>query len=294
MKEKILIVDDDQTVCRMLSDMMNALGHNNKMSNDGLDALQMMETESFTIVISDIQMPGIDGLTLITRIKEKSPETDIITITGHHSKYPYALVIRTGATDFITKPFGIDELEAKLDRIIRERKIRQELRNKNQELLRLSRNDDLTGLFNRRHFYTRLTAEINRARRQHRPLFLLIFDLDKFKRYNDNHGHVEGDSLLKKIGLAVLYSIRKDVDAGFRYGGDEFAVIIPEANKDQTLRVANRIIQACKNIKPRPIDVSIGIAELTENYDVESFVADADRAMYKAKKSKDKIAVYNE
>ena len=290
--EKVLIVDDSKTICQILVDMMNSLGYENRTATDGLHALTILKEENFSVVISDIEMPGLDGLTLIKRIKDQFPGMDVITITGFGTKYSYSEVIKTGASDFIVKPFGIDEIAAKLDRIFRERSIKRQLEEKNAELLLLSINDDLTGLYNRRHFYNQLEKEIIRARRQNRMLFLIMLDLDDFKKFNDSYGHLEGDRVLKEVGKAISKSIRNNVDEGFRYGGDEFTVIIPEANQKQTMQIALRIQEACRAIKPLPIEASLGLAELTDEHDVESFVHCADQAMYQAKNSPIKILTY--
>ena len=293
--EKVLIVDDEDYVRQTLFDMLTLLGHNSETANDGIRALQILDEERFFLVISDMEMPSIDGITLIKKIKEKLPDTDIISITGYKAKYSYTDVIRAGAADFITKPFGVDEIEAKLNRIIRERNIKEELKRKTEELLKLSIKDDLTGLYNRRHFYTKLEEEMSRSRRQRRTLFLMMFDLDEFKKYNDTYGHVEGDKVLRNVADAVLCSIRKNVDSGFRYGGDEFTIIVPEANQEQAVMVSGRICQSCNNISPQPVQISVGLAELRESYDVETFVSTADQAMYKAKASKDnKIVIFGQ
>ena len=292
--EKILIVDDNRTICHILSDMMNVLGYDNSATTEGKQALNLLREEIFSVVIADIEMPGMDGLTLIRRIKEVFSEIDVISITGYGTKYSYSEVIKNGASDFITKPFGIDEISAKLNRIFRERRIKKELKEKNVVLLKLSINDDLTGLYNRRHFYNQLEKEIIRAQRQNRPLFLLILDLDGFKKYNDTFGHIGGDKLLKEVGKAVLSSIRKNVDEAFRYGGDEFTIIIPEATQEQALKIAQRIQEACAHINPHPINISIGLSELQVGQGVESLVHCADQAMYQAKHSLDKIVMFGE
>lgn len=294
-REKILIIDDSKSICKLLSDMMIVLGHENKVAMDGYEALKILAEEPFSIVISDIELPGIDGLSLIKKIKEKFPEIDVISMTGYESKYSYTDVIRAGASDFITKPFVFEEIEAKLNRIIRERNFKKELEKKNEELLKLSIHDDLTELYNRRYFYSKLEEEMIRARRQHRSLFLIMFDIDKFKEYNDTYGHIEGDKLLKNVGKAILSSIRKNVDAGFRYGGDEFTVIIPEANKEQAIKIVERIRKSCKNFSHKPVNISVGLAELKDDYDVETFVSCADQAMYQAKNyRKNKTVIYGE
>lgn len=289
--EKVLIVDDSKTICQILADMMQSLGYENKTTTDGFQALKMVQEENFSVVISDIEMPGIDGLTLIKKIKEKSPEIDVISITGFGTKYSYSEVIKTGASDFIIKPFGIDEIAAKLNRIFRERSIKKELEEKNAELLKLSVHDDLTGLFNRRHFYNQLEKEIIRARRQNHSFFLVMLDIDDFKKFNDHYGHLEGDRVLREVGGAIIRSIRKNVDEGFRYGGDEFSILIPEANQKQTIKIAQRIQEACRNIKPRSVEISFGLVELLDEHNVESFVQCADQSMYQAKNSPIKIVI---
>ena len=289
--EKILIVDDSKMIYQILADMMNSLGHEIEAASDGYQALRLLNEKDFSVVISDIEMPGIDGLTLIKKIKEKSPEIDVISITGFGTKHSYSEVIKTGASDFIIKPFGIDEITAKLDRIFRERTIKRQLEEKNAELLMLSIHDDLTGLYNRRHFYNQLEKEIMRSRRQNRILFLIMLDLDDFKKLNDTYGHLEGDRILKEVGKAINKSIRSNVDEGFRYGGDEFAVIIPEANEKQTMQIAQRIQGACRAIRPLPIEISLGLAELADDHDVETIVHSADKAMYQAKNSSLKILI---
>ncbi|MBM3290192.1 MAG: diguanylate cyclase, partial [Candidatus Hydrogenedentes bacterium] len=102
-----------------------------------------------------------------------------------------------------------------------------------KELKELSSKDSLTGLFNQRCFYDRIEEEMERAKRQGRPLSLVLFDIDKFKGYNDGRGHLEGDKALRAAALAVLRSTRTHVDEGFRYGGDEFTVVLPEADERQ-------------------------------------------------------------
>jgi len=145
-------------------------------------------------------------------------------MTGFDKDYTYMDVINAGANDFITKPIKIDEIEAKINRILIEKKIRD-------ELATLSITDNLTGLFNQRHFHNKLKEEVNRANRQNHPLSLIILDLDKFKDYNDKYGHLEGDAILAKAGKIIRSNIRESVDTAFRYGGDEFAIILVEADK---------------------------------------------------------------
>ena len=143
--------------------------------------------------------------------------------------------------------------------------------------------DSLTGLYNQRHFSSRLKQEMERARRRRYPLSLLLLDLDNFKSYNDRHGHVAGDRALEKVGKIVLGSIRRGVDAGFRYGGDEFAVILPETACQQAAAVAQRIRDSFGETEFNGITMSIGLIEFGPDDQVEAVMEIVDRAMYRAK-----------
>ncbi len=153
-----------------------------------------------------------------------------------------------------------------------------------KELLELSITDGLTGLHNQRHFYNELDKEMERSKRQHLTLSLLLFDLDDFKAFNDIHGHLEGDRVLRSVSQAVLKSIRR-MDSAYRYGGDEFTVILPGATQNEGAQVAERIKKSFENTPYlQQIKLSIGLVEFDPQYDLTNFVKHADEAMYTAKK----------
>jgi len=244
----------------------------------GVDALTELRKERpYTFLITDIVMPGMDGIELMKSVKNKYPDLCIIAMTGFAREYNYVAVLDAGATDFINKPFGIEELEAKIRRGIIERNTRLELK-------RLSITDSLTGLYNQRQFYIRLKEEIMRAQRQKRHLSLLLLDLDEFKQYNDKHGHLAGDEILKKFGIIINAQIRLGVDSCYRYGGDEFAVILNDSSPDTCRSIGKRIEKAFE--RECGMAVSMGYANLSEGMTPESFVAEADRHLYKLKGQK--------
>jgi len=152
-----------------------------------------------------------------------------------------------------------------------------------RELQELSIRDDLTRLYNKRHFNQRMKAEFIRARRQNRPLCVLLFDLDNFKAFNDAEGHLEGDKVLRQTSEIALRSIRDHVDSAFRYGGDEFTVILPEIKEDEALAVGERIRSHVEKANQGRVTVSMGLVEYKEEYDIISMIRYADRAMYIAK-----------
>ncbi|MBI2424449.1 MAG: diguanylate cyclase [Candidatus Hydrogenedentes bacterium] len=153
------------------------------------------------------------------------------------------------------------------------------------ELKEMSVKDSLTGLYNQRSFYDRLESEIERARRQGHPLSLLLFDVDQFKTYNDCHGHLEGDKVLASCGQVVIDCTREHVDIGFRYGGDEFTVILPEADEQQALVIAERIRLTFELKRFDSLTLSVGLMEYRPGSSLRSFVRFADAKMYDAKRS---------
>ncbi|MBW1732049.1 MAG: diguanylate cyclase [Deltaproteobacteria bacterium] len=272
--EVLLVVDDEEHVRVTLTEMLNHLGFQAFSAGTGNEALDFMETQDVTFLITDMKMPGMDGLELIEKVHVKYPEVCVIAMTGYAKGYRYIDVINAGATDFINKPFGIEELEAKVKRAIIERNIKKELN-------RLSITDSLTGLYNQRHFYSRLREEVKRAARQKHPLSVILIDLDNFKWYNDTYGHLAGDELLQKVGTIIRGLIREDVDTGYRYGGDEFAVILIDADIKAARHIAGRIQKAIET--DCGVKASFGCASFSEGMSAEELLSQADKVLYSKK-----------
>jgi len=280
--KSILCVDDAPEIRGLLHEFITSLGHSSITAVDGIDALEKLKDGNFDIVITDISMPRMDGIELIKKITTEFDDVDIIVITAYEMTYKYTDIIALGASDFISKPFDINELEAKLNRVSRELELRAELK-------RLSTRDGLTGLYNRRHFDENLNHEVRRALRQSYSLHLLFIDLDGLKQYNDQYGHQEGDYLLRGLAEVILENIRKEADSAYRYGGDEFAVILPHANRQQALMVAQRLL---KSFNSRSVSsnnsLSIGLAMLKDSHEtlienIDNLIRIADKALYHAK-----------
>ena len=276
-EESILVVEDNSNFRETLVRLLSVLGFATDSSSSGLDALKKIKEKEYTFLLTDMRMSGMDGLELIKMVKKDFPDIIIISMTGFSEGYKYIDVINAGATDFIKKPFEVEELEAKVRRIIDERNLRK-------ELSRLSITDSLTGLFNQGHFYKRLQEEVIRAYRQKHPLGLLIIDLDNFKAYNDTHGHLAGDDILREVGKLINKSIREGVDSGYRYGGDEFAVILIDASLAIAKDIGKRIQNAFK--ERANITASLGYARYIDKMSIKDLVAKADKELYKAKDKK--------
>jgi two-component system cell cycle response regulator len=273
-EEPILVVDDEDAIRDPIVEMLIHLGFPADSADSAEDALQKLNKKSYAFMLTDIKMPEMDGLELIKYVKKDQPDVCAIAMTGYSKDYQYMDVVNAGASDFINKPFLIEELEAKIRRAIIERNIKEELN-------RLSITDSLTGLFNQRQFYSRLNEEIVRARRQKNQLAMILLDLDDFKQFNDEKGHVAGDEVLKKVGIIINANIRQGVDSGYRYGGDEFAVILIDANVDISQRIAKRIEEGIE--KDCKLTASTGYANFSEEMTAEAFVENADQHLYKFK-----------
>ncbi|HOI96152.1 MAG TPA: diguanylate cyclase [Syntrophobacter fumaroxidans] len=288
--QHILVVDDEQPVRDFVAEALESMGHEVETAVDGRDALEKMEDSDFSVVITDMVMPRMDGMQLIRYLSEHQNEVDIIAITGLAMDYKYTDVVAAGASDFITKPFTMNELEAKLNRLIRERHLREELE-------RLAVRDPLTGLFNRRFFQRLVRKESIRAIRHQHQLFLFFLDIDRFKDYNDQNGHQAGDELLVRFAAVLRQSIRKDVDTAFRYGGDEFMVLLPYLPLEQALPVAERIRENFGQLLLVPTSLSVGIARYLEKSvsiddDIGDMISRADQALYHAKHGLGRNRVY--
>ena len=277
-EELILIVDDDPFLRETLEKLLEVVGIFSHSASNGDEALEMLEKNHYTMILTDMKMPGIDGMDLIKMICE-THDASVIAMTGYSEGYTYIDVINAGASDFIKKPFGIEELEAKIRRIITERNLRKELN-------RLSITDSLTELFNQRHFYFHLNEEIKRAKRQRNSLALILLDLNDFKIYNDKNGHLAGDEVLREAGEIIRSCIRDSVDSGYRYGGDEFAVILIDADMGIAKEIGSRIETAF--VKKNKVTVSVGYSIYSEDMDVKELIDIADKELYKTKQFKKK------
>lgn len=288
---KILVVDDDQLVLDALSMLVASFGYKCAIAANGLEAIDKLKVDDFDIVVTDVVMPGMDGLELLKYIKEHYTGTDVIVATGYTDKSSYADVIHAGAIDFIKKPFERDELEAKLSRVERERLMVRKLE-------KLSMCDSLTGLFNRRSFDLKLGEEVQRAYRQDYQVYLAMLDIDNFKGYNDSFGHPAGDKVLNAVGMILNDCTRHNVDFTFRYGGDEFAAILTQTSIEQAEKIMHRVLACYMQAGFEGTSLSAGLVACKRNEDLPwienaaEMIERADKALYEAKnKGKNKVVV---
>jgi two-component system cell cycle response regulator len=285
---QILVVDDDKGIRDTVQGAIQEAGYTCRTEASGDEALGFLEKNRVDIIIADVRMPGVNGFELTKVVKEKY-DADVIIITGYGRDFQYEEAIEKGASEFILKPIRLKELIVRLRRVLRERALLAQQRQMEDQLRELTITDDLTKLHNMRHFYVQLQLEIDRTSRYKNPLSLLLLDVDRFKQYNDTYGHLEGDKILIELGRVIRECLRKS-DTAYRYGGDEFMVVLPQTQGNEARNVAERIRAQFpaeySHREPDRIDttLSIGVVEHRPKEDLSEFVKRADQAMYKAKK----------
>ncbi len=262
-----------------------------------------------TVILQDLVMPGLDGLTLVREYRSNPLTRDIPIIVLSTKEDPLikSAAFTAGANDYLVKLPDNIELIARIrhhsrsymtllqrDEAYRALRVsQQQLLDTNLVLQRLMNSDGLTGLSNRRHFDEYLELEWRRAIREQSQLSMLMIDVDYFKPYNDNFGHLEGDEALRQVAKAIRNSCSRPSDLPARYGGEEFAMVLPNTSPGGARLLAEKLRQSVAgmnipHIAPVPgssLTVSIGVATMTPQVGMQSrqLILDADKGLYQAK-----------
>ena len=289
MENKILIVEDDTVVSQLVYQFLSRSGFQAIIAPSAEEAEKVLAEKEIPIVLTDVRLPGTDGITFTKSIKKKY-NLDVIVTTGYSSEYFYEDAINNGASDLIFKPIRLNELMLRINRVIRERSLINERDRMIERLKKLSIRDPLTELYNSRHFYEQLEDEIQRSERYQHSLAMIFIDIDKFKAVNDTYGHMVGDQALLLIAQKMQASLRAQ-DTAYRFAGDEFTIILPETTAENAKFVADRIQSAMakerlviNDQEIAQITLSIGITEYQRYETKEQFLHRADIIMYEAKK----------
>jgi diguanylate cyclase (GGDEF)-like protein len=283
---KILIVDDDPAILRMISTIVSAIGHEVSTSLDGREALDAILADCPDMVISDWDMPQMDGLELCGRIRgENLPHyLYVILLTAKSRVDDIVRGLDAGADDFLSKPILSTVLKARVRAGARMLEMERQLQ-------QLSQHDPLTGAVNRRNLARLLHQEWERAARNDHPLSCAMLDLDFFKKVNDTHGHSAGDAVLQLVAGVLMDSCRT-ADVVCRYGGEEFCVLLPETDEKGAADWAERVRKAIAdtgipaNGRSFHVTASIGVAGRIGRADnAESLIDAADQALRVAKET---------
>jgi diguanylate cyclase (GGDEF)-like protein len=299
----VLVAEDDAVSRLILQRTLQRLGHTCRVAADGVEAWELYQAEAPDVIISDWLMPGMEGVEFCRRVREAPGPSYayFIFMTAFDDKRHFLHGMQAGADDYLTKPVDVDELHARLIAASRVTSLHRQLIAQNEELERLraveheaARTDPLTRTHNRLRLHEDLRALEARARRYEHHYAAALLDVDHFKKYNDKYGHLAGDAALRRVADAVKGELRSG-DALYRYGGEEFLVILAEPSAAGARSAMERIRRAVEalglpheaNVPGGVVTVSVGIAMLVLGADetAEHWLQRADDALYRAKQA---------
>lgn len=297
-----MVVEDSKVAIKAITDYLEDMDILPLVVETGSAAIEMYRNERPDIILLDIILPDIDGFDVAKEIRRLQGENDwtaIIFLSVMSKDEDLAQGIEVGGDDYLMKPVGRVVLQAKVNamhRLVRMQRaligLAERLNGVNQELQRLSMTDGLTGIANRRLFDESLDREWRRCRRLKKPLSIILFDVDFFKKYNDRYGHQTGDECLRLVAKEVSRTASRPGDMAARYGGEEFVLILAETDQEGARWVADRIRQNLSALRIphdgsdyKHVTISCGVVSVVpgEELSAEKLVKSADIALYIAK-----------
>ena len=299
---KILVVDDDPLARRLVEAAVARLGHKATAAEDGEAAWQCYDQDPPDVVITDLLMPRVDGLELCRRVRAdaRAGYTSIILVTALSDRRDVLRGMEAGADDYLIKPVDLFDLQMRLIAVQRVTDLHAELARHRAQLAHLAGHDPLTGLGNRRSLEQELDVLYAHSRRYGRGFALAMCDIDHFKAYNDTHGHQAGDQALRAVAAAMVGELRGS-DSIYRYGGEEFLLVLPEQTLDTARIAVERVRSVVEGLAIKhtaagggALTVSAGITAYApgEATTPEELLRRADAALYRAKSSgRNRIAV---
>jgi len=290
----IVVADDDRITRELLAHTLRAHGFTVEAVADGQAAVERVARGGVDLVLLDVLMPRLSGLEACRLLKGMTQETflPVVLVTVKTDTASRVEGLKIGADDYVSKPFDERELTARVEAMLRIKRLHDHVVESKAKLEQLSVHDTLTSLYNYRYLHTRLTEEFKRAERYHDPLACMVIDVDRLQSHNESHGREHGDGILRFIADAIRRSVR-EVDVVARFGGDEFLVVLPSTHFAGSVAVAERMFS---DVVERPflapsgrstrVSLSMGVA-LYPSRDVrtkDALLRAADSALAAAKR----------
>jgi two-component system cell cycle response regulator len=282
-RNSVIIVDDDERLLEIFKAALSLEGYQCETASSAESALELINKTSFDIMLTDIRMPGIEGFELTHKAKKIVPDMAVIIMSAYAEEFSYDNAIEAGASDFIKKPFTLNELMARIQHVKLQEKVRT-----------MAVTDELTGLYNRRGFFSLAEKLLQLCKREKKGIFMLYTDLDGLKKINDTFGHKEGDMALIDIAN-ILRNNYRESDIIARIGGDEF-VVIPVGTTEDSAKIATSRLQKSIEIHNSEINrsyklsLSFGIAyyDPENSCSIDELLVQGDKLMYEQKRHKQK------
>ena len=293
---RILVADDDRVSLRMMERMLQHSGYDVCTVDNGLQAASILCSEGGPrLALIDWMMPGLDGPSVCREVRNRQDGRYVymLLLTAKESSEDVVNGLQAGADDYLTKPCHPAELEARLHTGQRILELEDKLVDAREEMRFKATHDGLTTLWNQSAILSLLRSELSRSVRDHSPLSLLLVDVDHFKQVNDVYGHKVGDEVLQEVSTRLMEAVRSH-DAVGRYGGEEFLILLSRCDsrslRERAEQVRRRICEYAVPTAAGSISVSISAGAITvEDWDrsapVETFLKQADEALYRAKEA---------
>lgn len=291
---QVLLVDDSAVYRKLIGDHLRSWGFGVTLAETGAEAWRVLEQpKTPKLVLLDWVLPDVEGIELCRSIRAAGLSGQyiyIILLTSKEGRQNMLDALEAGADDYLMKPFDGAELKARLLTGKRILDLQEELVAARESMREAAMRDSLTGLLNHAEIFGMLERELERARRERKPLSVLLGDIDHFKKVNDSHGHLFGDEALREIARRLQSKLRPYDGVG-RYGGEEFLLVLPACDLEGAMQRANELRETIANAPvvaggvERSITMSMGIAvsECIGVKEVEPLVSRADAALYTAK-----------
>ena len=288
----ILLVDDEEIIRKTISVDLSEEGYDVTSAGSGEEAIKKLREYNYDMVITDLNMDGINGVQVLEKVKKMNPETVVMIFTSHSDLSPAINALRLGVDDYMLKSTITEELHLRVKHCLEKLELRRQIEKrsdevqdvifqlesevekrrlvekelvknrkhlieKNEELKTLSIRDGLTEVYNHRYFHEHFEREWKRVVRDKKQISLIMIDIDFFKLYNDTYGHLAGDDCLKQVAKTLNSLVHRPADLFARYGGEEFVVVLPGTDEKGSIKLAEEMRKEVESLKIKHSSSSI-------------------------------------